>query len=59
MSVDTTVSLVKADEPIDTLFGLWTRMGARNHALNGCADPPRGEILGVVSTTEMLCKRDI
>jgi len=29
------VSCAETAEPIDLLFGLWTRMGPRNHVLDG------------------------
>jgi len=28
-------------EPMEKLFGLWTRLGPRNHVLHGCPDLPR------------------
>jgi len=35
----TLVSPAKMDEPIEMLFGLWARMGNRNHVLDGGPDP--------------------
>jgi len=37
----TSVSRAKTDEPIEMLFGLWTRVGPGNHVLDG-ADHPIG-----------------
>jgi len=28
----------KTAEPMEILFGMWTRMGARSHVLDGCPD---------------------
>ena len=41
----TTASCAKTDEPIDMLFGTWTRVGHRNHILGGGggSDPPPDE----------------
>jgi len=36
------VSPAKTDEPIEMPFGLWTRVGPRDHVLCGGPDPPRG-----------------
>ena len=33
--LDTTVNHAKTAEPIEVLFGIWTRMGPRNHVLQG------------------------
>jgi len=38
----TVVSPAKTAEPIDILFGLWTRVGPRNHVLDGGADVHMG-----------------
>jgi len=35
MYSDTAVSCAKMAEPIDMLFGLWTRVGAGKHVLGG------------------------
>jgi len=37
--LDATVNPAKTDEPIEMLFGLWTRVGPRNHMLNGAWIP--------------------
>jgi len=34
------VSCAKTAEPIEMLFGLWARMGCRNHVLNEDPDCP-------------------
>ena len=39
MSV-TVVGSAKADEPIEMPFGLWARVGPRNHVLDEGADAP-------------------
>ena len=31
------VSCAKTAEPIEMLFGMWSRLGHRNHVLDGCA----------------------
>ena len=36
----TTMSFVKMVEPIEMPFGMWARVGPRNHALGGCLDGP-------------------
>jgi len=36
----TIVSPAKAAEPVKMLFVLWTRVGPRNHVLDGGPDPP-------------------
>jgi len=36
---DTAVSSAKTAEPIEMPFGLWTRIGPRNHALDRGSDP--------------------
>ena len=42
----TVVSPAKTDEPIKMSFGLWARVGPRNHVLDGGPNPPReGTIL--------------
>jgi len=38
----TLVSLAKTAGPIEMLFGLRTRVGPRNHVLDGGPDPPMG-----------------
>ena len=38
---DITTSCAKTAEPIEMPFGVWTRVGRRNHALGGARDPPR------------------
>ena len=38
----TVVSPAKTAEPIEILFGLWTRVGPRNHVLDGGADAHMG-----------------
>ena len=38
----TLVSPAKTAEPIEMLFDLRTRVGPRNHVLDGSADPPMG-----------------
>ena len=38
----TVVSPAKMAEPIEIPFGLWARMGPRNHVLDGGADPSMG-----------------
>jgi len=51
LSVDlsvTVVSLLKPAEPMGMPFGLWTRVGSRNHVLDGSQDPSwEGAILRV------------
>jgi len=37
LSVGPSVCLSRSAEPIDMLFGIWTRVGPRNHALNAGA----------------------
>ena len=44
---DTAVSLAKADELIDVALGFWTRVGPRNHVLDGGPGHPREEALFV------------
>ena len=47
--LDITVRPTKTDEPIeidDMPFELWTRMGPRNHVLDGGANTSRGSNLG-------------
>ena len=44
----TTVSPTKTDEPIEVPFGLWTRVGPRNHVF-----PGEGAILGLFPPIEM------
>ena len=34
------VSYAKTAQPIEMPFGLWARMGQRNHMLDGGPDPP-------------------
>jgi len=41
------VSLAKADELIDVTLGFWTRVGPRNHVLDGGPGHPREEALFV------------
>ena len=42
----TIVSPAKTAEPIEMAFGLWTRLGPRNHVLDGSPNPPlEGTIL--------------
>jgi len=36
----TVMSPAKADELIEMLFGLWTRVDPRNHVLDEGTDPP-------------------
>jgi len=38
----TLVSPAKTAESIEMPFGLWTRVGPRNHVLDGIPDPPMG-----------------
>jgi len=40
--LDTSVSPAKTAEPVEMLFGLWTRVGRKNHVFCGGPDPPRG-----------------
>ena len=43
----TTMSPTETAEPIQMPFGLWTRVGQRNHLLRWGPDPPgEGTILG-------------
>ena len=43
----TIVSPTKMAEPIEMPFGLWARMGPRNHVLDGVPDPRwEGAIFG-------------
>jgi len=35
----------KTDEPIEIAFGVWTRVGARNHVLGRSPDPLREEVI--------------
>ena len=35
----TVVSPAKTAEPIEMPFGMWTRIGPRNHVLDGSPDP--------------------
>ena len=44
--LDTAVSPIKTAEAIEMLFGVWTRVGPRNHVLHGCLHPQAGAILG-------------
>jgi len=48
--LDTTMIHTKTAEPIEMLFGLWTRMGPRNYVLGWARIPPpeEGAILRVV-----------
>jgi len=39
---DTAVVCAKTAEPIEMPFGLWARMGPRDHVLDGGPDPPMG-----------------
>jgi len=41
----TTVSPAKAAELIEILFGMWTRVGPRNHVLNAVQIPTRGRAI--------------
>jgi len=41
----TIVSPAKTAEPIEMPFGLWIRMGLRNHVLEGSRSPYEGAIL--------------
>jgi len=44
---DIAVICAKTAEPIEMPFGLWARIGPRNHVLHGGPDPPwKGAILG-------------
>ena len=44
--LDTTVSPAETDEPVEMSFGLWTRVGPRNHVFG--PDPSGvGAVLGV------------
>ena len=43
--LDITMNCAKRAEPIDMLFGMWTRMGPRNNALGWASG--EGAILGV------------
>ena len=45
----TAVSPTKTAEPIEMPFGLWTRVGPRNHVLDGSPYPPWE---GAISTGE-------
>jgi len=38
--LDTTVSHAKTAKPTEVSFEMWPRVGPRNHALDGDADPP-------------------
>jgi len=40
--LDTTMSPSETAEPIEMSFGLWTRLGSRNHVLGWGPDPPWG-----------------
>ena len=40
--LDITVSCAELAELIDVSFGVWTRVGSRNHVLGGGLDPPSG-----------------
>ena len=42
----TTISCVETAEPIEMLFGMWTRGRPRNHVLN--RSPRKGSLLGVI-----------
>jgi len=57
------VNPTKTDEQIKMPFGLWTRMGPRNHVLGGGPDPPAGEwaIRGFVPPLKCtrLCKQQM
>jgi len=39
------MSPAETAEPIDMPFGLWTRVGPRNHVLDGVPDPPYKETI--------------
>ena len=41
MSVAHNRELRKTAEPIEMPFGVWTRVGPRNHVLSGGPDPPK------------------
>jgi len=41
----TIVSPAETAEPIAMLFGLWTRVGPRNHVLDKGPDPPREQAI--------------
>jgi len=46
---DISMSCPKTDEPIEMIFGVWTRVGPRNHVLGGGPHVPAGgEILGPI-----------
>ena len=46
---DISISCPKTDEPIEMIFGVWTRVGPRNHVLGGGPHVPAGrEILGPI-----------
>jgi len=48
--LDTTMSPAKTDEPIEMLFGLWTRVGQRNHVLGQGSDARgKGQFWGDMS----------
>lgn len=50
VSVGHTMSCVKMTEPIHVLFGMWTRVGPRNHVLGGVRIPlEEGVILEDIS----------
>ena len=56
-----TVICAKTAEPIETQFGLWTRMGPRNHVLDGSRSPMgrgnfkgKGHVFGFYKTRHIL-----
>jgi len=62
----TVVIPVKMAEPIEMLFGLWARVGPRNHVLDGGPDPPweraifrgiGGPLLSIGTFRSQLCKK--
>jgi len=45
MSIVTLVSPAKMAQPIEMSFGIMTRVGPRNHVLDGNANPQGGEVV--------------
>jgi len=59
---DTAVMCAKTAEMIEMPFGLWARMGPRNHALDGGPEVPRDVAMATNSGTNIainwLCVND-